>query len=256
MYEYFFENFTYWQICALCTCAFLAGVNKTGMPGASIIIVPLMASSFPARESTGLVLPVLAMADIFAVSYYRKHARWNIIFKLLPWTFAGLGMGSLIIRHVDNKQLEPLIGGIVLTMLIISWIRNRRGGSMNIPTHPAFAAVMGFAAGVSSQMANAAGPIMLIYMLAMQLSKEEYIGTGAWFFLIVNWTKMPLYIWEGRITMDSVRADMPMLPVIALGAFAGIIILKKMSQKWFNIIIQILALAATLNLCYSARKLF
>lgn len=257
MYEFFFGNYLHWQVMILCLCAFLAGVNKNGMPGVGIIMVPLMAMAFPARESTGLILPILGMADIFAITYFHKHAKWKIVLKLLPWALSGVVTGSIIIRFISDKQLKPIIGIIVLVMLITSFVRKRmqKGEELKVPSHPAFAATMGFAAGMTSQMANAAGPIMVIYLLAMQLPKEEYVGTGAWFFMILNWTKMPFYIWEGRITLDSVRADLLMIPFIAIGAATGILILRKLPQKWFNIILQVLALAATLKLCWSIKDL-
>jgi uncharacterized membrane protein YfcA len=97
---------------------------------------------------------------------------------------------------------------------------------------------------------------MVIYLLVMRLPKNEYIGTGAWYFLILNWLKIPLFVWDGRITMASVKVDIIMIPVIAIGAFLGIIILKKLPQKQFNLIIQILALAAAIKLCWSVTDLF
>ena len=99
-------------------------------------------------------------------------------------------------------------------------------------------------------------PLMVIYLLAMRLPKNEYIGTGAWYFLILNWLKIPLFVWDGRISMASVKADLIMLPVIAAGAFIGIVILKKIPQKYFNLIIQLFALAAAIKLCWSIKDLF
>ncbi len=251
MYEWFFGNMDYSQVAVLALCAFMAGVNKTGVPGVGILNVPLLALVCKAKASTGLLLPLLAIADIFAVVYYRRHARWPLVLRLLPWSLAGIAVGSVIIRHISDAQLKPVIGAIVMAMLVLSFLRNRFDRSMNIPHHWLFAALMGVAAGLTTQMANAAGPIMVIYLLAMQLPKEEYIGTGAWYFLIVNWLKIPLFAWDGRITFTTLRADLAMLPLVALGAWAGIVILKKLPQKWFNIIIQALAMAAAIHLCLS-----
>jgi uncharacterized membrane protein YfcA len=255
--DYFLGDYTQQQILVIALCAFLVGVSKTGVPGVGILNVPLMALVFFAKESTGLLLPLLALADIFAVVYYHRHAQWKHIWRLLPWALVGIGAGSLIIRYISDVQLKPIIGFIVLVLLIVNyWRLHRAGDELKVPSHWAFAATLGFAAGLTTCMANAAGPIMVIYLLAMRLPKNEYIGTGAWYFLILNWLKIPLFVWDGRITMASAKADIVMLPIIALGAFAGIVILKKLPQKYFNLAIQLLAIAAAIKLCWSIKDLF
>ncbi|MFH1614105.1 MAG: sulfite exporter TauE/SafE family protein [Planctomycetota bacterium] len=238
---------TQWMI--LCFCAVMVGISKTGVPGVGILNVPLLALLFPAKASTGLLLPMLAFADIFAVAYYRRHAQWSHIIKLLPPALAGIAAGSVVIRHIDNTQLKPIIGIIILSMLALNYWRDRRSGDkMHIPTHWSFAVTIGFFAGVTTQLANAAGPIMVIYLLAMRFDKNEFIGTGAWYFLILNWLKIPMFVWDGRITLESVKADLLMCPLIIVGVVAGIVILKRLPQKWFNIIVQVLVLAAAVKL--------
>lgn len=243
-----------WLIIAM--CAFLVGVSKTGVPGIGILNVPLIAMAFAdTKMSTGLLLPILAMADIFAVVYYRRHAQWKYILRLLPWALLGIAAGSVVIRYIDNNQLKPLIGIIILVLLGLNFWRQRHPDKLeHLPSHWCFAALMGFAAGMTTQLANAAGPIMVIYLLAMRLPKNQYIGTGAWYFLILNWLKVPLFAWEGRIVPETLIADVVMLPLIAVGAITGIVILKKINQKWFNITVQVLALAAALKLALSIFK--
>ena len=242
---------TTWIVLAV--CALLVGVGKTGVPGIGIVVVPFMAICFPAKASTGVLLPLLAIADIFAVAYYRRHGKWKHVLKLLPWALLGIGVGSVIIRYISDTQLKPIIGLIVLTVLILNYLRSRtQGAEEKIPTHWLFAATLGFSAGLTTQLANAAGPIMIIYLLAMRLPKNEFIGTGAWYFLILNWLKVPLFIMDGRITVDSVIADLYVIPFIFVGAVLGIVALKKIPQKGFNITVQILAMLAALKLALSA----
>lgn len=253
MLDFFNPGFDNNQWIALSVCALITGISKTGLPGAGILAVPLLAMFFPAKASTGLLLPMLAFADIFAVAYYRRHAQWSHIIKLLPPALAGTIAGSVIIHFIDNDQLKPVIGIIVLAMLILNYWRNKKSGdSLHIPTHWSFAVSMGFIAGVTSQLANAAGPIMVIYLLAMQFDKHKFLGTGAWYFLILNWLKIPLFVLDGRITLDSVKADLVAIPFIIIGVIAGILILHKLPQKWFNITMQILALLAAIKLTASA----
>jgi len=192
---------------------------------------------------------MLALADLFAVGYYHRHAKWNIILKLLPAALVGIAAGSVVVRCTDDETLRPIIGLIVLAMLGLHYFREKYL-SKDFSNSQLFAVSMGFLAGITTQLANAAGPVMTIYLLAMNLPKYEFIGTGAWYFLILNWLKMLIFASEGRITMQTISADVAMLPLIATGAIAGIFILKKIPQKWFNIIIQILAAAAAIKLLF------
>ena len=257
MQEWFLAGFSNYQIWMLAVCAFMVGISKTGVPGLGILVVSMMAMTFPAKESTGLLLLMLGAADIFAVAYYRRHAHWALVLKLLPWALAGIGAGSIVLRYLDDKQLRPVIGFIILAMLAINYWRTRRPSeTVTIPHHWLFAAVMGFTAGLTTQISNAAGPVMAIYLLAMQLPKNEYIGTGAWYFLILNWLKIPLFALDGRITMSAVHADLAMIPLLALGAGIGILILHKIPQRWFEVMIKLLALAAALRLCWYVTDFF
>jgi len=249
MFDFTAFDFDSSQWLVLCICAVMVGIAKTGVPGIGILAVPLLALLFPAKASTGLLLPMLAFADLFAVAYYRRHAQWPLIIRLLPPALVGIAAGSLLIRYIDNEQLKPLIGFIVLSMLVINyWRTTRTKGSPHVPTHWSFAVTLGFFAGLTTQLANAAGPIMVIYLLAMRLDKHSFIGTGAWYFLILNWLKIPLFVWDGRITLQSVKTDILMCPFIIVGVILGILILKKIPQKWFNFIVQLLALAAAIKL--------
>lgn len=242
-----------WQWFVLFLAAFMIGVTKTGIPGIGILAVPLMAIAFPAKMSTGLLLPMLVCADIFAVAYYRRFALWSHILKLLPPAVCGIIAGSLVIGHINNAQLKPIIGLIVLAMVILNyWRQKKSDDEMNIPTHWSFAVMMGFLAGITTQLANAAGPIIIIYLIAMRLDKYKFMGTAAWYFMILNWLKVPLFFIDGRITWQSLKVDLITFPMVVIGAVAGAFILKNIPQKWFNKVVIFLTVAAAIKLVLSA----
>ncbi|MHC4751292.1 MAG: sulfite exporter TauE/SafE family protein [Planctomycetota bacterium] len=240
-------DFLGWVVIAL--CALMVGITKTGIPGLGILVVPLMALVLPTRKSTGILLGILILADIFAIVYHRRNARWGHVLGLLPAAFAGIVAGYFGLKVVNDQQLKPIIGGIVLVMLGINhWRTRTKGKDAPIPEQWWFAAGLGFMAGVTTMMANAAGPIMIIYLLAMRLPKIEFVGTGAWFFFVVNWLKVPFSANLELMTVESVKLDLMMLPFIAVGAMAGIFFLKRIPQKAFTAIVQILAAAAAIKL--------
>jgi uncharacterized membrane protein YfcA len=225
-------------------------VSKTGLPGVGILVVPLLVLAFPAKPSVGLLLPILIFADIFAVGYYRHHGKWQHLAKLLPWAVVGIGVGYLVLKQIDSDTLKPLIGIIVLGMLIIRLRSILKSDPQNLPDHWTFAAGMGLLAGMTTMMANAAGPVMVLYLLSMHFPKQKLIGTAAWFFFIANWIKVPLMGNLGMITVASLKMDVMVFPAVAAGAIAGIWLLKRIPQRSFNIIALILAAAAAVKLLF------
>ncbi len=235
----------------IATSAVVVGMSKTGMPGLGILPVPMMALAFSPRESTGLLLGVLILADLFAVTYHRRNARWPHVLRLLPAALAGIVAGYFGLGYINDQQLKPIIGGIVLVMLGLNYWRTRAGGEeAPIPTQWWFAVALGFMAGVTTMMANAAGPVMIIYLLAMRLPKIEFVGTSAWFFFAVNWLKVPFSAHLNLVTAESVKLNLMMLPFIAAGALLGILLLKRIPQKAFTVIVQVLAAAAAVRLLF------
>ncbi|MHC4644260.1 MAG: sulfite exporter TauE/SafE family protein [Planctomycetota bacterium] len=238
-----------WLVVSL--CAVMVGIAKTAIPGVTILAVPLMASVLPARSSVGILLGMLILGDLFAAFYYRRHAQWGHVLRLLAPTFAGIVAGYFALGRVTNEQLKPIIGAIVLGMLVVNYWRTRAAGDdAPVPKQWWFAVALGFLAGVTTMMANAAGPITVIYLLAMRLPKVEFVGTGAWYFFVTNWVKAPFSASLGLMTLQSVRLDLMMLPLIAVGAAAGVFVLKRIPQSVFTTIVQVLAAAAAIKLLF------
>ena len=248
MFSEIFLHVDAWQFLALAVSAVLIGINKTALPGIGVLPVVILTMMFPTRLSTGLQLLMLAMTDLVAVAWYRRHADWKIVLRLLPWAYAGLGVGSLTLRYLSDDALRPMIGGIVLFLVVLNFIRSRLPQE-KIPSGMVVAAFCGILLGFTTQVANAAGPVAAIYFLAMRLPKEKYMGCSAWFFLIINWTKLPIFIAEGRITLESLWIDLCMIPFLLLGAAAGILLLPRMPQKLFEAVIQILIVVTAVKLC-------
>ncbi|NLA74208.1 MAG: sulfite exporter TauE/SafE family protein, partial [Deltaproteobacteria bacterium] len=214
-------GFTLMQWAVTIICALLIGFTKAGIPGIGIIIPLLAASIMPAKESTGFVLPMLIMADLFAIIYWRRHVAWRQLLRLLPWSLIGIIAGSAGMSHITNEGLRLFIGLLVLGLMALSWIKDKKLPYDRIPSHWLFAAVLGFLAGATTMMANAAGPVMVIYLTSMRLPKEDFIGTSAWYFFIVNLLKLPFSHRLDLVTARSVEINFILLPFIIAGGLAG-----------------------------------
>ena len=230
--------------------ALTIGMSKAGLSGLGLAMVPMMALIFGARESTGIILPMLITADIMAVIYYRSHAVWKHILRVIPWAVAGIVIAIITGKMINDNQFRIVLLTIVWIMLILmvaNDIRNKKGN--DIPENHFFASVMGLAGGFSTMIGNAAGPVFTLYFLAMHLPKKVFIGTSAWLFLILNVGKLPLqaFIWK-NISAETLKVDLIAVPVIALGMFLGIYIVKLLPEKVYRYLIILATMATSLLL--------
>lgn len=249
-----------WQWALLALGAFLVGLSKTGIAGLGILFVVLFASVLPARASVGVVLPVLIAADVIAVSAFRRHADWGQLRRLFPWAGAGVVLGFFALGRINDYQTEKLVGGIVLVMVLVHFARQRgqqaksRAAAQNAepdilpPASLWFVASMGVLAGFTTMVANAAGPVMIIYLLALRLPKMSFVGTSAWFFLCLNLFKVPFSVRLGLLDVHALRFLLALAPFAVAGAFTGRAVLQRIPQKLFEDLALWLTVAAGLRL--------
>jgi len=207
----------------------LLGVSKSGIKGIGIVIILILAFVFGEKASTGVLLPMLIGADILAVIYYHRHVQWKYIVKLLPFMLVGVLVGVWVgndISEVGFKRIMAII--IILTMLVMVYTEMRKN---SIPNNKLFAYSSGFMAGVASMIGNLAGPIADIYFLAIRLPKNEFIGTGAWLFFIINVFKLPfhIFIWN-TVTVETLVLNSVLVPAVVIGFFIGVYIVKLISN--------------------------
>jgi len=211
------------------------GVAKAGFAGVSLLYVVTFAFLFGARESSGIVLPLLLLGDLGAIRLFRQHARWDYVRKMLPPACAGIVLGSILIGRLDEAAFRPTIGTIVLTLTILQIVRMARPERLgHVPHAWWFRWSMGMLAGVTSMLANASGPIIALYTLAVGLPKLELVGTNAWFFMIVNAIKVPFSFGLGLIHPDSLMINVILAPAIACGLWGGQWLTRRMPQRLFD----------------------
>jgi uncharacterized protein len=218
------------------TAALLIGMSKAGLSGFGLAMVPLMALIFGAKPSTGVILPMLIVADIMAVIYYHRSAVWKYIIRILPWAAAGVIIALITGKMVNNNQFRIVMMTVVwimLILMILNDLRSKQGSE--IPESPLVASLLGLAGGFATMIGNSAGPVFTLYFLAMRLPKKEFIGTGAWLYLIINTSKFPLQavVWK-NITWNFLMLDLISIPFIAVGIFIGIHVVKLFPEKIYR----------------------
>lgn len=224
--------------------AVLIGMSKTGIHGAGMMAVPMLAVVFGGQLSSGILLPILCLADVIGVWYYHRHASWYHLKKLFPWAALGTVLGTVVGGAIDDETFKLVMAVIiVVSVFIMVWLE--RGHSEEVPDYKWFASLTGVAGGFTSMIGNLATSVVAIYLLSMRLPKNAFIGTTAWFFLVLNWFKIPFHILSWKtITLNTFYLDLITLPFIGLGAFLGIIIVRRIQDRayrWFIIAMTLVA---------------
>jgi uncharacterized membrane protein YfcA len=221
-------------------CALLLGIAKSGIKGLAILIVTGLALVYGAKESTGVLMPMLICGDIMAVIYYKRHVKWIYLIKLLPWMILGVLMGVVLGKDLPKDLFKSGMALIILisVMMMYYWERKK---DRKIPTHWSFAALMGIMAGFTTMVGNLAGAFSNIYFLAIKLPKNEFIGTAAWLFFIINLFKVPFHIWSwGTINWNSIQISMSLIPLVILGFGLGVFLVKKINNEKYRTLILVL----------------
>ena len=222
--------------------AFIIGLAKAGLKGIDMLNVTIMAIVFGGKASTGIVLPLLCVADIGAVLYYHRHAQWKHFWKIIPWMAIGILIGVYTGKDIDENVFRKIMAVIIIVTVIIMLAMEARK-SFTVPANFFFVSATGLAAGFTTMLGNLAGAFANIYFLALRMPKNGFIGTAAWVFLVINLFKLPfqVFVWR-NINAASLKVDLLLLPALVLGFWAGIKIVYRIKDDNYRKIVIVLTL--------------
>ncbi|MFG2630154.1 sulfite exporter TauE/SafE family protein [Streptomyces sp. NPDC048473] len=237
------DTLTLWQLAALAAASALVGFSKSAVSGANTISLAVFAAVLPARESTGVLLPILIAGDVLAVLIYRRHAHWPTLLRLFPAVAVGVVAGTAFMMWADDAAVRTSIGAILLFMAGVTIWRRKpaaTGGEVSEESGSPSASgrfkarSYGVLGGFTTMVANAGGPVMSLYLLSAGFRKLGFLGTSAWFFLIVNTSKVPFSVGLGLIDAQSLLLDACMLLFVLPGAYIGRKCVDRINQKLFE----------------------
>ena len=238
MDDLFQQSIANWILIAI--AAFVIGLAKSGIKGIEMVNITIMAIVFGGKASTGVVLPLLCIADVMAVKYYHRHAQWSHFWKLLPWLAIGILIGVFVGKDLNEVVFRKIMAVIIIVtvalLLLIEMSKN-----LTIPNNKAFVISMGLIAGFTTMLGNLGGAFSNIYFLATRMVKNDFIGTAAWIFLVINFFKLPFQViyWH-NISLASLRIDLFLLPALIVGFLAGIAIVAKIKDHSYRKIVFVL----------------
>lgn len=233
-------SFLNWFFVAL--AAFIIGLSKAGVKGLDMMNVALMAIVFGGKASTGVVLPLLCLADMMAVRYYHRHAQWEHFWKLLPWMVVGILVGVYVGKDLNEIVFRRIMALIIICIVVIMLVLEF-SKRISVPHNKAFAAVMGITSGFTTMIGNLAGALSNLYFLALRMEKNDFIGTAAWLFLVINLFKVPFQVFSWKnITPATLWIDLLLLPALVLGFLGGLRIVSRIRDDSYRKVVIVLTL--------------
>jgi len=218
----------------------IVGLSKAGVKGVSVLFVTIMAYIYGGKASTGIVLPLLIAADIFAVIYYNRHTQWKYIYRLMPWVIIGIYIATEVGKDLPEVIFKQGMATIILLSVLLMFWWERKAEKV-VPQNLWFAGTMGLIVGFTTMIGNLAGPVANIFFLATRLPKNEFIGTAAWLFFFTNLIKLPfhIFVW-GTISAGTFALSFRLLPGIALGLIVGVRLVDLIKEKNYRQLILVL----------------
>jgi len=221
------------------------GLSKSGFPGLALINVLLMAELFGAKESVGIILPLLIAGDLTVYPLFRKYASWSQVWPIIVPAVFGVLIGYALFGRFDNQAARRVIGAIVLIMIALYLLETYGKQFLErVRDSGLFHWGAGLSMGVSTMMANAAGPIYSVYALVRRMPKTNFLGIGARYYLFVNLVKVPFMTELDIINRNSLTLNVALLPGVLVGVFLGRALIAKVPQKLFEILLCIFSIVA------------
>jgi len=235
----------------------IQGISKSGFAGgAGILSLPLMMLVMPVDKVAATMLPLLILCDMNAIYIHRRNCDWRKVMAIYLPSIAGILLGALVWWWVGREGVQQygvpikrFVGVIaVLFALYIIGKEAAMAWAERLRLGPRTGVLAGVAAGFTSTMAHAAGPIVSLYLFSQDLGKTLFVGTVAWTFTLINLTKLPFYTAVGLIRRDVLLFDLYLVWLIPIGSYLGKWMHHRVSESAFNRVILVLTLLAGLQL--------
>lgn len=231
-------------------CILLYGFSKTAMPVAGVLAGPFLAAALGAPTASGFVMPLLLVGDLIALTRYRQHVNWRLIRRIAPGVVVGIILTGILFGVADVSTLNRIIGVLILVSTVLEMWRRRKPIETGEPPTPTMrnrtlSGFFGILTGMTTMAANAGGTAMTLYLVNMRVSLLAFMGTSVWFFFFMNLLKMPFLVGLGFLNADTLIADLFFVPLVAIGAWIGVLVFKRMNERVFTITALVLSAVAS-----------
>ncbi len=216
----------------------LIGLAKGGFSGLGALGMPIMALGIDPVAGAAILLPILIVQDMVAVGAFRKSWDKRVLAIMLPGSIVGVALGYLLAAEVSSDVILAVLGAVSILFGIHRLWLERGGRIVASSDSPAWVgSLFGVATGFTSQIAHAGGPPFQMWVMPRRLPRDVFVGTGAIFFAVLNWIKVPAYAALGQFTTPNALTTALLLPIAVLASFAGVKLVRKVPMERFYTII-------------------
>ncbi len=238
----------FWIIAVL--AVFIVALSKSGLVGSlGLVAVPMLSLVMPARDAAGMMLPLLLVMDAIAVWTYRKDCDWRILKIMLPGAMLGTLIGWALWTVVSDAMVLLFVG-IITLLFILDALLPLRKKLEGLPPSKPWGAFWGGFAGFTSFISHTGGPPFQIYVLPQKLTPVGYSGTTAFFFAIVNTSKLVPYFFLGQLNVSNLTHAAILAPLAVVGVLVGVYLVRRISVKRFYQLTYWLVFLLALKLIY------
>jgi uncharacterized membrane protein YfcA len=228
----------------------LTGISKGGFGSAlGGIAVPLMALTISPVHAAAILLPVLCFMDVVGVRVY--YGKWDVenLKIMIPGALLGIALGTLTFGLLSEGSIRILIGCIAVVFPLNAWF------GFSAQQAPADRSVVkgtfwSGVSGLTSFIAHAGGPPVMVYLLPQRLDKTRYVATVSVFFMVANAVKLVPYAWLGQFSVANLATSLVLAPLVPLGVWLGLWLQNRINTVWFYRISQGCLLATGVQLIY------
>jgi hypothetical protein len=219
-------------------CALFIGLAKGGLGGTIAgLATPIMALVLPVGEVLGLVLPMFMIADVFSLGAYWKHWRWRLVLLMLPGGVVGVTVGTLFITNAPTRGLRIALGVISLLVALYKLVEKRLAAVLTYQPRSWHGVLAGAVAGFSSSLAHNGAPPASIYLLLQKdLAPRAFVATMLMYFFILNWIKVPYYLYAGLFDVQRMLQVVWVIPLLPLGVWIGEKLVERVNRDAFDLI--------------------
>ncbi len=242
-------DFAFWAIAI--AAVFIVALGKAGLMGSlGMVAVPMLTLVMPARDAAGMMLPLLLVMDAIAIWTYRRDANWTILWIMIPGAMVGTIVGWVLRSVVTDAVVNLLVG--VISLAFIAWGLSPLAKRIVANVHPSkpWGAFWGGVAGFTSFISHTGGPPFQIYVLPQRLAPVAYSGTTAFFFGIVNTSKLIPYGFLGQLNVSNMTAAAFLAPVAIAGVLIGVALVRRINATVFYYIAYAMVFVLGLKLVY------
>ncbi len=199
-----------------------------------IIVAPMWVLFMPARETVGLMLPLLIAGDIATLAFYwNAWDRRNVI-TLFPGAVIGIAAGMMLMGMLPDREFKLVIGALALVFGLAQAARQWMvPATQKLHVKPWMGVLAGIGTGTISALAHLGGLITTLFLLPQNLGNRVFVATSTVFFFLINLTKVPPYVYRDLITIDTLMTDLSLIPAIVVGAVIGAALNKRIPERPF-----------------------